>query len=520
MLNNLSFKQKIVVMLSVSMVGMCLFAAISFLKLRSSIVEGRTAALVSAVQSARSIVAAYQDRAASGSMSQEDAQKAAKEALRGSRFGATGSDYFFVYTNQGIGVMHPIRPNLEGQPLFGKVIDPTGLDVVRAVVEGANKSPDGTSYINAMFPHPGQTEPVPKLNYATSVQGWNWVVGAGVYMDEVNAQVRKTLLQGLAAAAALLLATGGIGFMVARSVLRQIGGDPADAMHAMNEVARGNLVVTVDTTVTGSMLHGLGIMITSLRSTVSEVRSSTHSIASASGQIVAGNENLSARTEQAASSLQQTAASMQDITSTVSQTSASAHQANELASIASSAAKNGGRVVAEVVTTMLQINESSGRIGDIVGIIDGIAFQTNILALNAAVEAARAGEQGRGFAVVASEVRSLAQRSAAAAKEIKALIATSVERVDSGSQLVNKAGVSMTEIVASVERVNDIINKITQATVDQSSGLKQVNAAVGQLDQMTQQNAALVDGSASAAQSLQDQARRLSEVVEGFRLDR
>ncbi|WP_235582356.1 methyl-accepting chemotaxis protein, partial [Rhizobacter sp. Root16D2] len=232
-----------------------------------------------------------------------------------------------------------------------------------------------------------------------------------------------------------------------------------------------------------------------------------------------GNQDLSARTEQTASNLQQAASSMEQLTGTVKQSADSARQANQLASSAAEVAARGGSVVAQVVTTMDEINASSKKINDIIGVIDGIAFQTNILALNAAVEAARAGEQGRGFAVVASEVRSLAQRSAQAAKEIKGLIGASVDRVEAGSRLVADAGTTMNEIVGSVQRVSDIIGEITAASSEQSDGIGQINTTVTQLDQMTQQNSALVEESAAAAESLRDQAQRLSQAVGAFRFE-
>jgi methyl-accepting chemotaxis protein len=241
-------------------------------------------------------------------------------------------------------------------------------------------------------------------------------------------------------------------------------------------------------------------------------------ISTASTQIATGNQDLSARTEQAASSLQQSAASMEQLTGTVRQSAESASQAAQLASSAAQVAQRGGQVVSEVVSTMDQINASSKKIADIIGVIDGIAFQTNILALNAAVEAARAGEQGRGFAVVASEVRSLAQRSAEAAREIKGLIGQSVDKVEAGSRLVQDAGSTMDEIVVSVKRVTDMISEISAASGEQSQGIGQVNVAVSQLDQMTQQNAALVEESAAAAESLKDQALRLSGIIGTFRL--
>jgi methyl-accepting chemotaxis protein len=251
---------------------------------------------------------------------------------------------------------------------------------------------------------------------------------------------------------------------------------------------------------------------------IGQVRTSAASIGTASVEIASGNQNLSSRTEQAASNLQQTASSMEQLTSSVTQSADAARQANQLASSATSVAQRGGSVVAEVVATMDEINASSKKIADIIGVIDGIAFQTNILALNAAVEAARAGEQGRGFAVVAGEVRSLAQRSAEAAKEIKALIGNSVDKVETGARLVHDAGQTMNEIVASVQRVSDIIGEITVAATEQSQGVGQVHEAVGQLDEMTQQNAALVEESAAAAESLREQASRLAGLVSTFRL--
>jgi methyl-accepting chemotaxis protein len=289
-----------------------------------------------------------------------------------------------------------------------------------------------------------------------------------------------------------------------------------------NRMASGDLSSQTD--VTGKdesteLLKALNAVQQSMRGIVGQVREASDSIQTASSEVASGNADLSQRTEQAASSLQQTASSMEQLTGTVKQSAESASTANQLASSAAQVAQRGGEVVSRVVSTMEEINSSSKKIADIIGVIDGIAFQTNILALNAAVEAARAGEQGRGFAVVAGEVRSLAQRSAEAAKEIKALIGTSVDKVEVGSKLVQDAGSTMNEIVASVQRVTDIIGEITAASTEQSSGIGQVNTAVSQLDQMTQQNAALVEQSAAAACSLKEQALKLSNVVSSFRLD-
>jgi len=317
------------------------------------------------------------------------------------------------------------------------------------------------------------------------------------------------------------LLMGGLAVLLAWRMQKRVVADLQSAAQLAHEVANGNLMVDARSESqdeVGDLLRAMGSMAAQLNQSLATVRESAESIRLASAEIATGNQDLSMRTEQTASNLQSAASSTDQLNHTVRQSADAAHQALSLAASASAVAAKGGDVVGQVVSTMEEINVSARKIFDIIGVIDGIAFQTNILALNAAVEAARAGEQGRGFAVVASEVRSLAGRSAEAAKEIKNLIGVSVNKVDSGSRLVASAGETMQEIVSSVRRVSDIIGEISAAATLQSDGIGQVHSSVGELDQMTQQNAALVEQSAAAAESLREQAQRLAQVVSAFQL--
>jgi methyl-accepting chemotaxis protein len=341
--------------------------------------------------------------------------------------------------------------------------------------------------------------------------------GRAAVLAATQASRQRTLVW-MCVAGALSLAIGSLlAVMLARGISRRL----QQAMSVTQHIADGDLTSAVERSGSDELSQTLGAldsMQSRLSGTIGEVRSAVLAIENAAGEIASGTNDLSSRTEQSASSLQQTASSMEQLTATVKSSADNAAVARQLAQSASSVAQRGGEVVTQVVATMQDINASSRKISDIIGVIDGIAFQTNILALNAAVEAARAGEQGRGFAVVASEVRSLAQRSAQAAKEIKGLIGTSVDKVEAGSRLVGDAGTTMTDIVASVRRVSDVIAEISQAASEQTEGLGQSNSAISQLDTMTQQNAALVEESAAAAESMREQSARLSQAVSTFRL--
>lgn len=340
-----------------------------------------------------------------------------------------------------------------------------------------------------------------------------------VQQSESDMAAQRTYLVALALAAALVALISG--YLITRSLSRALGAEPDALSDAARRVANGDLskMDGADTAIQGSVLASLSAMQQNLADIVTKVRGASDSIAMGTSEIARGNIDLSHRTEEQASALQQTAATMEQFSTTVLNNAENAKAADQLAMTATTVATQGGNVVSQVVDTMRGINDSSHRISDIIGVIDGIAFQTNILALNAAVEAARAGEQGRGFAVVATEVRNLAQRSATAAKEIKALISESVEKVVAGTQLVDQAGQTMDEVVGAIQRVTEVVGQISAAISEQSSGLSQIGQAVNQMDQVTQQNAALVEESAAAAQSLDMQAQQLIQAVQIFKIE-
>ena len=369
-----------------------------------------------------------------------------------------------------------------------------------------------------------------KDDYLPVQKKWQTELSALVAVeDRLNTDASQASTGAYTAARWLMLVTSAVGIITAliaaawitRNLLKKLGGEPDYAAAIAGQIADGDLAVHIETKPgdKDSLLMAMKGMRDKLAAIVTQVRVGSETISTASTEIARGNLDLSSRTEQQAGSLEETASSMEQLNSTVKQNAENAQQANQLAVAASDVAVQGGSIVSQVVQTMESINASSQKVVDIISVIDGIAFQTNILALNAAVEAARAGEQGRGFAVVASEVRSLAQRSASAAKEIKVLIGDSVGKVENGSKLVEQAGVTMHDIVTSIRRVTDVMSEITSANSEQSSGIEQVNEAIIQIDDMTQQNAALVEQAAAAAQSLQDQAANLTALVSVFKLD-
>ena len=440
---------------------------------------------------------------------------ALKTKIKEIKIGDTG--YFYVLAaapgkTYGNLLVHPTK---EG----GNILDRKDSDGREFIKEMLEKKSGAITYpwLNA---EQGETRPRDKMVAYATFKEWNWLIAGGTYTEEITREAadlrNRYIVFGLIALALFALTL----YLVVRGTITR---PLMRAQNAAAQIADGDLTASIDSSQRdeiGRLAQAMNGISRSLSSVVGQVRDGAEQIATASREISTGNLDLCVRTEQQAANLAATATSMEQLTVTVKQNADNARQANQMALNASSVAEKGGAMVAKVIDTMDAINQSSRKISDIIAVIDGIAFQTNILALNAAVEAARAGDQGRGFAVVASEVRNLAQRSAAAAKEIKSLIGASVDQVDVGSKLVADAGVTMNEVLASVGRVTDIMAEITAASVEQSGGIEQVNRAMNEMDQVTQQNAALVEEASAAAEAMHEQAATLADSVRLFKLDR
>ena len=515
-MKNLSVLHKLLIVMACTLAGMTILGGYALFVLKETMLGEREIKTRHVVESVYGVLEHFHTLHQAGRLSESDARQSAREAIRGLRY--EKSEYFWINDLQPRMVMHPMKPELDGKDLHD-MKDPNGKAIFVEFVEIANRN--GSGFVNYLWPKPGASEPMPKISYVKKFEPWGWVIGSGVYVDDIDAAFLTTARKFGFIILILSVALGLIIFSIAKTILQQLGGEPNTTSEAVRVLASGDLTANLEVKSgdTSSLLYSLKIMQESVRNIITEIKTSTDTISTASKQIAAGNSDLSQRTEEQASSLEETASSMEELTSTVKQNTENAKQANQLAISASDVASKGGEVVSKVVVTMDSINESSRKIVDIISVIDGIAFQTNILALNAAVEAARAGEQGRGFAVVAGEVRNLAQRSAAAAKEIKTLIGDSVEKVEGGSKLVAQAGQTMEEIVTSIRRVTDIMSEITAASVEQSQGIEQVNTAITQMDEVTQQNAALVEEAAAAAESMEEQAQNLSASVATFKVD-
>jgi methyl-accepting chemotaxis protein len=501
---------RIILLCIVTLLGICAISAVSLFTLRQTMMSERTAHISEFVELANAAVGKAYALEQSGKLTHEEALRQAKTALGSFH---KEEDYFFVRGfNDDLLYVHP-NPARIGVKV--KTSQASG-DRYRAAL-----AKQRIGIVLADGARPGMKEPVAKMYAVIKFEPWEWIIGYGTYIDDIESEFWRQAGILLAIGSFLMCAVAALAWYMTRTILGQLGGEPSYAVSVVGAIADGDLSTEIVTKThdQSSLLFGIKTMRDKLANVVSQVREGSDSIASATGEIAAGNLDLSNRTEQQAGALEETSSTMEELTSTVRQNADSARQANQLAISASEVAQQGGEVVGQVVQTMSSINDSSKKIVDIISVIDGIAFQTNILALNAAVEAARAGEQGRGFAVVASEVRSLAQRSSAAAKEIKLLIDNSTEKVDEGGRLVQLAGSTMEKVVVSVKRVTAIVGEISLASQEQTAGIEQVNQAIVEMDKMTQQNAALVEQASAAAQALHDQASGLTNVVSVFKLE-
>ncbi|MDP3702668.1 MAG: methyl-accepting chemotaxis protein [Hylemonella sp.] len=465
------------------------------------------------VEIAHGILVWAYEKETSGELPRAEAQKLAAQAISKLRY--SGSEYFWINDMQPVVVMHPIRPDLDGKNV-GDLKDPKGLFLFKAFVDKVAKDEQG--FVPYLWPKPGKDQPVDKLSYVKGFKPWGWVVGSGIYIDDLrDAQLRRRYL---------VLGVLALGLLVAAYVFVTFykvnkGGLEVVSRH-LNELSEGDLRNKPNQPwgrdEPAMLILDLHKLYDSMYELIRRVRHSARELNITAKEIASASTDLSARTEAAAASLEEQAASMEEIGSTVTATAERSVMASQFSAKNAQVAEQGGAVIGQVVHTMRDIHQSSSKISDIIGVIDGIAFQTNILALNAAVEAARAGEAGRGFAVVASEVRNLAQRSAEAAREIKTLITTSVEQVGTGAEVVAKAGSTMREVVANAKQINIYLTEIATASREQAAGVEQVARAIQSLDQDTQQNSALVEQTNAAAEAMRSQAEMLIQEIARFKV--
>ena len=515
-MRNMSLKQKLWLPLIFSWIALLALSLWNIYETRNLQITDRQHALIDITEMSYSVITGLEHQAADGKMSVDDAKKAAIARVADQRY--TGSGYITLVGADSVVVMHPMSPKINGKNMID-FKDAKG-NALYQMIAATGASATGEGFLEYWWPRPNEDKPSLKMGFVKRFKPWNWDLIASVYQDDIQADFYRSLIKAGVVLLILGAIMSAIALAVVRNIYQSIGGEPSQASQIARKIAEGDLTgaISVRQGDQTSLVSSIAYTRDRMVDTVNNILSATDSIKQSVDEIASGNMDLSSRTEHQASSLEETASAMEQLTSTVKQNAANAQQASELAVSASSVAQQGGDVVQRVVQTMDSINTSSRKIVDIISVIDGIAFQTNILALNAAVEAARAGEQGRGFAVVASEVRSLAQRSAAAAKEIKALIDGSVQEVRSGAELVGQAGTTMSDVVESIRKVSDMIKEIAVASHEQSQGIDQIGLAITEMDEVTQQNAALVEEAAAASKSMQMQSDNLVQVVGVFKL--
>lgn len=510
----LSFAHKLWLPLAVALLSLAGSLFFGSVKIKDDQLALRKKELMYVSQLALSVVKTQAALVDKGLISKEEAQQRAILIIKDLRYGDTG--YFTILNNQAQVIMHPINAALIGKG--PDVADANGVYIYRDMVTLTKDGHDGFTAYD--FPRPGDTVPKPKIAYNIPWSPWGWIITTGLYVDDIHEVFLNSLYQNIAQFLAISILLLILVYLINRSTLKTLGGEPRYAAEVVSRIAAGDLTtpVILRHNDTASLMASLDSMQANLRGLVSQIKDSAASVAMAADEIAQGNTELSSRTEQQAAALQETAASMEQLTATVKSNTTGAQQTAESARETASLARTGEANMHRMSETMNAISQSAAKVRDITAVIESIAFQTNILALNAAVEAARAGEEGRGFAVVAGEVRTLAQRSANAARDIKQLIEQAVEQVESGVEVAAGTGQSILKIVGMVGELAEAMDNISHASSEQMQGISQVSIAVNQMDGVTQNNAALVEESSSASQSLSEQARALRGMVEIFQV--